>query len=395
MKTLSGLLVLLLVVCSLAADALAIPAFARKYNMSCTTCHQPFPRLKAYGNEYAGNGFQLPDGEPPRAFRDTGDDLLHLMRELPLAVRLDGYVRWLPQEEGKSDFQTPYVMKLLSGGQITKNVSYYVYFLLSERGEVGGLEDAFVMFNDVVFGDNDFYIGQFQVSDPLFKRELRLPLEDYQIYDVRPGRSKANLTYDRGIMITSGLLESSSFTFQIVNGAGLGAMDASKAFDTDQYKNFALRFSRDFGKQVRFGLYGYLGKEADEATGGLNKLWMLGPDLTLSFGPVELNIQYLERRDENPDLVVSGGTATRTRGGFGELVYLPDGDKSRWYGVLLYNAVDSDYEVVDPEYPSPKYESATAHIGYIVARNFRLIGEYTYDILNKANGLTVGLVAAF
>ncbi|MDZ7763881.1 MAG: hypothetical protein U5K00_05575 [Melioribacteraceae bacterium] len=30
---------------------MAIPAFARKYDMSCTTCHTPFPKLKAYGDE--------------------------------------------------------------------------------------------------------------------------------------------------------------------------------------------------------------------------------------------------------------------------------------------------------------------------------------------------------
>ena len=43
----------------LASDLFAIPAFARKYNMSCKTCHSPFPTLKAYGDEFAGNGFQL------------------------------------------------------------------------------------------------------------------------------------------------------------------------------------------------------------------------------------------------------------------------------------------------------------------------------------------------
>jgi hypothetical protein len=43
----------------LATDALAIPAFARKYDMSCTTCHAPFPKLKPFGEEFAGNGFQL------------------------------------------------------------------------------------------------------------------------------------------------------------------------------------------------------------------------------------------------------------------------------------------------------------------------------------------------
>ncbi len=52
----------------------AIPAFARRYRVSCTTCHAPFPRLKPYGEEYAGRGFAFePGAEPARASIDLGD----------------------------------------------------------------------------------------------------------------------------------------------------------------------------------------------------------------------------------------------------------------------------------------------------------------------------------
>ena len=64
----------------------AIPAFARKYGFSCSTCHIAAPKLKAYGDEFAGNAFQLPDeDEPVRAFRDVGDDrlLLHDQKQAP------------------------------------------------------------------------------------------------------------------------------------------------------------------------------------------------------------------------------------------------------------------------------------------------------------------------
>ena len=61
----------------------AIPPFARKYGFSCSTCHVAAPKLKEYGDEFAGNGFQLPDeDEPVRAFRDVGDDNLLLQRNL-------------------------------------------------------------------------------------------------------------------------------------------------------------------------------------------------------------------------------------------------------------------------------------------------------------------------
>ncbi|MCK7528382.1 MAG: hypothetical protein MZV64_67865 [Ignavibacteriales bacterium] len=50
-----------------------MPAFARKYSMSCKTCHAPFPKLKPYGEEFAGNGFVIKDKDTPRYTIDTGD----------------------------------------------------------------------------------------------------------------------------------------------------------------------------------------------------------------------------------------------------------------------------------------------------------------------------------
>ena len=100
----------------LATDLLAIPAFARKYNMSCKTCHEPFPKLKPYGNEFAGNGFQLKDKDAPRYYVDTGDDYLSLIRDVPLAMRLEGYVTYNQGNAEQPDFTAPIVFKLLSGG---------------------------------------------------------------------------------------------------------------------------------------------------------------------------------------------------------------------------------------------------------------------------------------
>jgi hypothetical protein len=365
-------------------EAAAIPAFARKYDMSCTTCHAVFPKLKPYGNEFAGNGFQLPDKEPPRYYRETGDDLLLLMRELPFAFRFEGYTQWQPQTAGGSDFAWPYLLKLISGGQIARDVSYYFYFFFGERGEVAGLEDAFVMFNNIFKTDMDVYLGQFQVSDPLFKRELRLTLEDYQIYRVKPGKSSVNLTYDRGLMLTYGFPSGTDIVVEVLNGNGIGAADDERNFDRDKYKNLALRVSQDIGEHVRIGGVGYYGKE-DKGT--VNTMWMAGPDITLSSDQLELNLQYVERRDDDPHFE-SATTKVATRGAFGELTYVPDGDKSRWHGVALVNWVESDLSDLN-------YKTATGHVSYLMARNLRLIGEYTYDFEQKANKFTVGFVSAF
>jgi hypothetical protein len=334
----------------------AIPAFARKYQMTCKTCHSPFPKLKDYGEEFAGNGFVIKDKDAPRYYVDTGDDFLSLLRDLPIALRLEGFVTYNNANSQQLDFTSPYLLKFLSGGAITKNISYYFYFFFSERGEVAGIEDAFIMFNDLFGSDLDFYIGQFQVSDPLFKRELRLSFEDYQIYKAAPGDSKANLTYDRGIMFTYGLPSNTDITVEILNGTGIGEANPLRNFDSDKYKNLAFRVSQDMGDAFRLGGFAYLGKEAPDNIS--NSMWMLAADATVSIKPLEFNLQYLERRDDNPFFAapdLAPAEKVKTRGGFAELIYLPKGDDSRWYLLGLLNWVDSDtselWPAVAPQHP--------------------------------------------
>jgi hypothetical protein len=397
-----SVLCLLMFLTVIATDSYAIPAFARKYDMSCNTCHRPAPRLKHYGEEFAGNGFVLADKEAPRAYRDTGDDELMLLREVPFALRLEGYGSWRSGDAGKADMQWPYLLKLLSGGQIANHVSYYFYFFFGERGEVAGLEDAFVMFNNVFNADFDIYLGQFQASDPLFKRELRMTLEDYQIYRVKPGLSSANLTYDRGIMMTYGFPTGTDITVEVLNGAGIGAADASRSFDTDKYKNTMFRISQDLGEHFRIGGFAYFGREEGEnpdlgpSWRGVttNDMWMAGPDVTVELGNVQLNAQYVSRSDENPFLYTqnwiagTGPAKVKTNGAFGELIITPGGDDGKWYCAALYNWVDSEQNSLD-------YETITGHVGYMLARNFRVVGELTHDAVAKSTKVSVGFVSAF
>ena len=149
----------------------AIPAFARKYQISCQVCHSPaMPRLKAFGDEFAGNGFRMTEYESPRHFIETGDDRLSLFRELPVAIRIDGYGTYNFADQEKTDIAAPFVMKILSGGEISDKLSYYFYFLFSERGEIAGLEDALLVYTDFLGTGINLTLGQFAVSDPQIGR---------------------------------------------------------------------------------------------------------------------------------------------------------------------------------------------------------------------------------
>jgi hypothetical protein len=369
----------------------AMPAFARRYSTTCKTCHAPFPHLKPYGDEFAANGFVIADKETPRYTIDTGDGLLALLRELPVALRLDGFASLNNAGTGRLQFASPFILKFLSGGELFKKVSYYFYFFFSEQGEVAGLEDAFLMFNDLLSTGLDLVVGQFQVSDPLFKRELRLTLEDYHIYGIRPGLSSIDLTYDRGVMLNAGLRTGTDLTVALVNGSGIGATDAAKNFDSDAFKNLMFRASQNFSKQLRVGAFAYLGRE--RLGDGRNGVWMFGADAAVKSPPFEFNFQFVERHDDNALFFPEGAEAEgiATRGAFAELIYLPKGDDSRWYGLWLVNWVSSGEPALDRF-------SLTAGGGFLLSRNMRLTGEATFyqqSPLGKHIRLCAGLVTAF
>lgn len=364
----------------------AIPAFARKYRMSCTTCHAPFPKLKAYGDDFAGNGFVLEDEEAPRYFVETGDQKLDLIRDFPLAVRMEGFVKYHSETDKDVDFSTPYNMKLLSGGSLTDHLAYYFYFYFYERGEVAGVEDAYIMFNNIFNSELDIYFGQFQISDPLFKRELRLTYEDYPVYTFMVGESDIRLAYDRGFMVTYGFETGTDLIAEVVNGNGLEEADEDHVFDNDKYKLFAGRISQDIGEYFRVGGFGLWGKEGANET---NEAYYFGPDATLAYGPVELNLQYLERRDSNPLFAADEpDEKIESRGALIEGIYLPKGEFSEWYAVGMFNWIESDYEDLN-------YRTITGHFGHVYRTNIRFFVEYTYDIENEENRAVVGVVTAF
>ena len=373
----------------------AIPAFARKYQISCQVCHSPaFPRLKAFGDEFAGNGFRMTEYKSPRYLIKTGDDRLSLLRELPLAVRIDGFASYNFDNQERSDFSAPYVVKILSGGEISDKISYYFYFLFNERGAVGGVEDAFIFYSDILRSGINLTAGQFQASDPLFKSELRYTLEPYTVYGVSPGNSSVSLKYERGIMVDKEFKTGTLLLGGVFNGSGIRAAGGDLLFDKDKYKNFMGRISQSIGKHLSIGFMGYTGKEVLLETPAplTNEVLMFGPDLAFDFDEkIVINAQFIRRTDSQVYLSETNLAVpdVMTSGGFAEVIYSPKGDMSNWYLTGLFNWIESDIAGLD-------YKSATLHAGYMLRRNLRIVSEYTHQFSGQSYGkVNVGMVTAF
>jgi hypothetical protein len=378
----------------LTTHSFGVPAFARRYKMSCTTCHNPFPRLKPYGDEFAGNGFIIPEEEKARDYISAGDDLLWLNRDFPLAVRMEAYGVYEEDRKVETDLQSPWGLKFMSGGTLYKNIGYYFYFYMSERGEVAGIEDAYIHFNNVGGSNLDIMVGQFQTSDPLMKRELRLTFEDYMIYTSRIGDSQTNLAYDRGVMLVYGIPQTGTDLIgMIVNGNGKQEAGGDRKFDIDSKKNIGFRVNQAIGKIASIGGFYYTGKEVDSRDVE-NEITYYGPDITLGFGYVDFTGQYLIREDSNPVFVTlspSRSKAVRdveTQGIVLEAIIAPRKDRSRYYFTLLYNQIDSDFNNYD-------YESLTFSSTYLLSRNLRLLAEYTRNMEFEINKFSLGFVSGF
>lgn len=158
-------------------QAQAIPAFARKYNVNCTTCHTAPPILNHYGQRFLENGYQLPGTEDggiigKKKLGDlTLDDVTNYIgfRLVGNAVRNWGFKKENPAGldggvvENKTEFTFPENFVLFAGGTVTKNVGFMVE--LGHDVEEGGVavERGFLTLNNLI-GPHDLVhlrVGKF------------------------------------------------------------------------------------------------------------------------------------------------------------------------------------------------------------------------------------------
>src|SRR5690606_29812570 len=204
----------------------AMPVFARKYSISCNTCHSAFPRLNAFGEQFVANNLKLPNWKEA-ATKDVGDPLLALPESVPLAIRAQAFVQsrhgtaidpsdGTTRANASTDIQSPYLIKLLSSAPLSDHITYYFYGILAEKGGNGEalIEDAWFRHDDVFGSGTDMMLGQYQLSDLMCPRETRLTFQDFMAYRM------AGITYDRGVQLGRGIGPLDA-AIGVVNGNGI------------------------------------------------------------------------------------------------------------------------------------------------------------------------------
>jgi len=375
----------------------AAPLFARQYGISCVTCHSAFPRLNDFGKQFVDNNYRLPNWKDTTV--KTGDDELALPAYIPLAIRAQAYVQGRDAEtidvttgkrtEADTDFQAPYLIKLISSAPLSEHITYYFYGIFAEKGGNGEtvIEDAWFSHDDIFSSNVSMMLGQFQVSDLMFPRETRLTFQDFMAYRM------AGITYERGVIFQHGF-GNIDIGFGLINGNGInenltinspGYRRPDHLFDNDNNKAAFIRVSTDIGS-VATGLFAYAGsqKNASGAAGTVTGTRdtdknILGLDVS---GKIGNNAHWFGQVLWNEwDGFIAANTTYKWLGLFAGLDYITD---SRWTYSMLYNYADAkDFDNTDTVYEGININSLTFNASYYFMRNIKGIIELNYDILNK------------
>ena len=262
LSAISLILLFLVMTCSQRANAL--PAFARKYGLRCSACHESWPMLNYFGQKFKDNGYQLMNdrdapiwqnpGYWPVTFRIT--PIWH--RVSTGKVLVDTYTAGSTTPTGSAvqrvttsgfdlsglDFHT--------GGTLYKNISFY---LLPSSDPTGAFHFETVMARlDNLWGSPwlNVKLGKFELDNLLSEKRILtltgnggiyqtyhfIPVGDNNIFgqigDNQLGIEYMGHSVDDRTRISAALISSSDGNVNLTTGANSysGFFTASQAFDT-------------------------------------------------------------------------------------------------------------------------------------------------------------------
>jgi hypothetical protein len=212
MASLTAVMVVVWVMLASVPKTSAIPAFSRKYQTSCTTCHNNYPELNDFGEVFKKNGFKFPKDddsfvkEPPvmlgaKAQKEAFPGAVfpgEIPGSLPIAFRYSGNFTWNAKQPQplqatafvpETDLFVPNTFTIISAGSFGQNLAFWIDNDISTgaTGAGGGLGDGYLRYNDLghVFGlpKNALNVrfGQFELDLPFTQARSIYP-SNYDVF---------------------------------------------------------------------------------------------------------------------------------------------------------------------------------------------------------------------
>ena len=173
----------------------AIPAFARKYGLPCSACHQAWPMLNVFGQTFKDNGYQLmndrdsPIWQNPSYWPITFRVTPNWHRESTNKVAVDQPNGTQLEEEVNENGFDLTGLDFHTGGTLYKNYSFYV---LPSSDPTGAFHFETVMARIDNIGKSswfNFKLGKFELDNIISEKRILTISNDggyYQLYHFIP-----------------------------------------------------------------------------------------------------------------------------------------------------------------------------------------------------------------
>jgi len=254
----------------------AIPAFARKYGMPCSGCHEAWPKLNNFGQTFKDNGYQLMNDRDAPIFQQPG--------YWPISLRITP--NWHRESSNRADITNPATgtttegrltthgfdlsgMDILTAGTLAKNISF---LLVPSTDSTGAFhfESVNVRFSNLFKSSwLNIKVGKFELDNIISEKRI-LALSNnggiYQAYHFQPAtENQAMFTFGLGDnQIGAELSGHSKNDYTRYSVALLSSNDGNVGLPNghgyDTYLTFSQAFEAGSLGLQRVGAFGYIGR---------------------------------------------------------------------------------------------------------------------------------------
>ena len=177
---LTAALVLVFLALSSSEHANALPAFARKYGLRCSACHESWPMLNYFGQKFKDNGYQL--------MNDRDAPIWQNASYWPITLRITPY--WSRESvnkvavdntpTGEARISTSGFnlggLDILTGGTLEKNITFLLVPSADENGAFH-FESASVRFDNLFHSPwLNVKMGKFELDSFIRRKASPQPL---------------------------------------------------------------------------------------------------------------------------------------------------------------------------------------------------------------------------
>ena len=258
-------------------QAYAVPAFARKYGLACSACHEGWPKLSNFGQVFRDNGYQLGNDRDTPIYQESSYFPLtfrmtpwwHRETNNRTAVDLvpgDPSSGMVESRVTRSGFDMTGI-DIWAAGTLYKNISFAVQPFLDNTGKFH-LETMYVRFDNLLSSSwLNFKFGKFELDTLL--SEKRLYTMDsiggfYHSYHFTPrgdNNSFGGLADNQLGIELMGHSKNSYTRYSVSllsSNDGRVGLPTNRTYDT--YADFTQGFEIPRLGLQRIGVYGYAGR---------------------------------------------------------------------------------------------------------------------------------------